>query len=162
MLFPSKKQHNLYIQSLCSRAKGEFTMQIKSLQPRQGKIEIVAKVVEKGDTRTISTANFSGSVANAKLQDETGTIKCTLWNDQVAQVNVGDTVKISNGYVSEYQGEMQLSTGKFGKLEVVTPVEASMSTPKHDTATPKAPAKETTYDDYADDDSTGTDEEFVE
>ena len=137
-------------------------MQIKDLQPRQGKVELVAKITEKGEVRTIANANFSGSVANAKLQDETGTVKLTLWNDQVGQVKVGDTVKISNGYVSEYQGEMQLSTGKFGKLEVVTPVEASMSAPKQDTATPKAPAKETTYDDYADDDSTGTDEEFVE
>ena len=139
-------------------------MQIKDLQPRQGKVELVAKITEKGEVRTIANANFSGSVANAKLQDETGTVKLTLWNDQVAQVNVGDTVKISNGYVSEYQGEMQLSTGKFGKLEVVTPVEASMSPPKKDSADSvgKPAVKETTYDDYADDDSTGTDEEFVE
>ncbi len=139
-------------------------MQIKDLQPRQGKVELVATIIEKGDVRTISNSNFSGSVANAKLQDETGTVKLTLWNDQVAQVKVGDTVKISNGYVSEYQGEMQLSTGKFGKLEVVTPVEASMSPPKKDSADSagKPAAKETTYDDYADDDSTGTDEEFVE
>ena len=95
-------------------------MQIKDLQPRQGKVELTATVIEKSDARDIATANFSGKVCNAKLQDETGTIKFTLWNDQVVQVNVGDTIKVSNGYVSEYQGEMQLSTGKFGKLEVVT------------------------------------------
>ena len=28
-------------------------------------------------------------------------------------------VKITNGYVSEFQGELQLTTGKFGKLEVL-------------------------------------------
>ncbi len=126
-------------------------MQIKDLQPRQGKVELTATVIEKAEPRTVNTANFSGTVANAKLQDETGTIKFSLWNDQIAQVNVGDTVKISNGYVSEYQGEMQLSTGKFGKLEVATPAEES--------ATKKSP-KEQLYDDYADDD--GVDEEVIE
>ena len=34
-------------------------------------------------------------------------------------VNVGDTIQIENGYVGEYQGEKQLTTGKFGKLTVI-------------------------------------------
>jgi replication factor A1 len=117
-------------------------MEIKDLQPRQGKVELTATLSDKGDVRTIEKPNFSGRVCNAKLTDATGTVKITLWNDQVDQVNNGDTVKISNGYVSEYQGEMQLSTGKFGQLEVVTkaadvaPVEA----PAAPTAMPDAPA----------------------
>lgn len=99
-------------------------MKIKDLQPRQGKVEIVATVIEKKEPRDIATANFSGKVCDAKLKDDSGTIKFSLWNEQVEQVGIGDTVKISNGYVSEYQGEMQLSTGKFGKLEIVTKAEA--------------------------------------
>ena len=133
-------------------------MQIKDLQPRQGKVELTAVVAEKGEPRTVNSANFSGTVANAKLQDETGTIKFSLWNDQIAQVNVGDTIKVSNGYVSEYQGEMQLSTGKFGKMEVVTKGTGAPASP----AAKEAPAakKEELYDDYADDDA--ADEEVVE
>lgn len=140
-------------------------MNIKDLQPRQGKVELTATVAEKGEPRTVNSANFSGTVANAKLQDETGTIKFSLWNDQIAQVNVGDTVKISNGYVSEYQGEMQLSTGKFGKMEVVSKgIGASVAPASENTPAPKPdPAKkEQIYDEYAEDD--GADdvaEEFV-
>lgn len=126
-------------------------MQIKDLQPRQGKVELTATVIEKEDIRDIATPNFSGKVCNAKLQDDTGTVKCTLWNDQTQQVNVGDIIKITNGYVSEYQGEMQLSTGKFGKLEVV-----SKANGKADTIHKQK--KEELYDDYAND----TEEEFVE
>ena len=138
-------------------------MQIKDLQPRQGKVEITAIVAEKGEPRTVNSANFSGTVANAKLQDETGTIKFSLWNDQIGQVNVGDTIKISNGYVSEYQGEMQLSTGKFGKMEVVTKgtgdssASAALDKPP---AKPASAKKEQVYDEYAEDD--GVDEEVVE
>src|SRR3989338_10827410 len=130
-------------------------MNIKDLQPRQGKVELTATVAEKGEPRTINTASFSGTVANAKLQDETGSIKFTLWNDQVGQVNVGDTVKISNGYVSEYQGEMQLSTGKFGKMEVVTKgtgAPSASAAPDKPAVKPAPAKKEQVYDEYAEDD----------
>lgn len=127
-------------------------MEIKDLQPRQGKVEIVGTIAEKNEMREISTANFSGKVCDAKLRDETGTIKLTLWNDQTTLVSVGDTIKITNGYVSEYQGEMQLSTGKFGKMELVSK------------GTPPAPKKEEPEqpNDYADTDDFGTNEEIIE
>jgi replication factor A1 len=57
-------------------------------------------------------------VASAVIADETGTVKLTLWNEQIDQVNVGNTVKIENGYVSSFRGEIQLNIGKFGKLTV--------------------------------------------
>jgi len=49
---------------------------------------------------------------NAIGKDASGDIKITLWNDDIGKVKAGDKVKIENGYVSEWQGEMQLSTGK--------------------------------------------------
>lgn len=95
-------------------------MQVKDLQPRQGKVELTGTISTKENPREVNKPNFSGKVCNAILQDETGEIKITLWNEQADLVNEGDTIKITNGYVGEWQGEMQLSTGKFGKLEVVT------------------------------------------
>ncbi len=95
-------------------------MQIKELQPKQGKIDITVTVVEKGEPRTFSKFNSQGQVCNAKVQDDSGSITLSLWNEQVSTVDVGDVIQIKNGYVSEWQGEMQLSTGKFGQLEIVT------------------------------------------
>lgn len=94
-------------------------MAIKDLQPRQGKVDIVVEVVEKGEVREFNKFGKTGRVCNATVKDETGEVKLTLWNEQVDQVNAGDKVKITNGYVGEYQGEMQLTTGKFGQLEVI-------------------------------------------
>jgi len=34
-------------------------------------------------------------------------------------VNVGDKIKIENGYVTSFKGEIQLNIGKFGKLTVL-------------------------------------------
>ena len=94
-------------------------MNISELKPRMGKVDLTATVAEKGDIREINKPNFSGKVCNAKIKDETGQVTLTLWNDEIDKVNVGDKIKITNGYVSEFQGEMQLSAGKFGKLEVI-------------------------------------------
>ena len=92
---------------------------IKDLQARQGNIELTADVVSVTEARSISKPGFSGRVANAVLKDETGEVKLSLWNDQIEQVLPGAKVKITKGYVSEWQGELQLSTGKFGTLEVL-------------------------------------------
>ena len=99
-------------------------MKINELQAKQGKVEIEIEIVEKGEVREFTKFGAIGKVCNCKAKDETGEIKVTLWNDQIDQVNVGDKVKITNGYVNEYQGELQLTTGKFGKLEVLGSAEA--------------------------------------
>jgi replication factor A1 len=93
-------------------------MEIKDLKPRQGSIEVVGEVIEKGEVREFEKFGKKGRVCNAKIKDATGEIALTLWNEQIDQVNVGDTVHIINGYVNEWQGEPQLTSGKFGTIEV--------------------------------------------
>ena len=94
-------------------------MDIKDLEVRQGNVDIVVEVVDKGEVREFQKFGRSGKVCTATAKDETGEIKLTLWNDDVDKINVGDKVHLTNGYVNEFQGEKQLTTGKFGKLEVV-------------------------------------------
>ena len=118
-------------------------MAIKDLEVRQGNVDVVVEVVEKGEVREFEKFGKTGRVCNAKVKDESGEIKLSLWNEQIDQVNVGDRVHVTNGYVSEFQGEKQLTTGKFGKLEVVekggeTPAETK---PTEEQA-PEEPASE--------------------
>lgn len=94
-------------------------MQISELKPRQGNVEVIGTVNNKGSPREFNRPGSQGKVCNAKLKDDSGEITLSLWNEQVDQVNNGDRIQIKNGYVSEWQGEMQLSTGKFGTLDIV-------------------------------------------
>jgi len=105
-------------------------MAIKDLEVRQGNVDIVVEVSEKGDVREFQKFGRTGRVCNAKVKDETGEINLSLWNEQIDQVNVGDRVHITNGYVNEFQGEKQLTTGKFGKLEVVGKKDDAEATPE--------------------------------
>jgi replication factor A1 len=84
------------------------------------RVNVEAKVVEKGNTREVTSRykDETYKVADAVVADESGSIKLTLWNEQIDQVNVNDNIKIENGYVTSFKSEIQLNVGKFGKLTV--------------------------------------------
>lgn len=84
------------------------------------RVSVEGKVVEKGDTREVRSKykDETYRIADAVIADESGSIKLTLWNEQIEQVNVGDNVKIDNGYVTSFKGEVQLNVGKFGQMTV--------------------------------------------
>ena len=96
-------------------------MKIKELQTGLKRVEVEASVVEKGNPRQVQSkfGNETYNIADAVVQDETGTIKLTLWNEQIDQVNVGDKIKIENGYITSFKGEIQLNIGKYGKLTIL-------------------------------------------
>ena len=76
-------------------------------------------MIEKSDIRTVNTKFGETQVCDVTIQDEFGDqIKLTLWGEQTGQVNLGDDVRLINGYVSEFRGEVQLNVGKKGRIEV--------------------------------------------
>ncbi len=95
-------------------------MKIAELQVRQGNVEIEAEVIEVAPARAFNKFGKEGKVASATIKDDTGSMTLTLWNEQVDQVKVGNKVKITNGFVNEWQGDKQLTTGRQGKLEVLS------------------------------------------
>lgn len=90
---------------------------ISELKSGQGNANVEGILKEIGDTRVFNKFGKELKVSNAILTDDSGSIKLTLWNDDVSRFNAGDSVKIINGYVGEFQGEKQLTSGKFGKIE---------------------------------------------
>lgn len=94
-------------------------MKVSDLQPNSQVDNIELEVIDVGDTREFSNFRGSGRVANAKGKDDTGEVSITLWNDDIDKIKTGDKVKIENGWVKEYRGELQVSSGKFGKMSVV-------------------------------------------
>jgi replication factor A1 len=103
-------------------------MEIKDVQANQGNVDIVAVVTSKDAERSFEKFGKQGRVCNAKLKDESGEISLTLWNEDIDKVKPGDKVHLQNGWCSEFKGERQLSSGKFGKIEVVEASQAEVLT----------------------------------
>lgn len=85
-------------------------------------INIEGTVERKGEPRTVNMKSGGTiQVCDAFLIDETGgEIKLTLWGDEVEQVKDGTKVKIENGYTTSFKGDVSLTKGKYGKLEIIS------------------------------------------
>lgn len=94
-------------------------MKIADIKLGMSGLNIEAKVVEISESRDVNTKYGVKSVADAILEDETGQIKFSLWEDQINSVAVGDSVVVHGAYVTQFRNVLQLSIPKSGKLEVV-------------------------------------------
>ena len=103
-------------------ASGEF-VKVEKLTPRMRGVNVVVKVVSKSEARTVSEG--AHTVIDATVGDETGSVILTLWDDSINKLEVGDSAKITNGYVNLFRGNMRLNIGRYGNLEVLeeSPIE---------------------------------------
>ena len=92
---------------------------VGELTPQSRAVNITAKVVSKTEIRDIPMGRDGSAhkVCDALIGDETGVVYLTLWDDNIEKVNEGDSVRVENGYVTLFKGNIRLNIGKYGKLE---------------------------------------------
>jgi replication factor A1 len=104
---------------------------VGELTPASKAVNVTAKVVSKSETRDIPVGRDGSPhrVCDALVGDETGSIYLTLWDDNIEKVNENDTIRVENGYVTLFKGNMRLNIGKYGKLEpAAAPFEGEVNT----------------------------------
>lgn len=94
-------------------------MKIKDLVPHQGGIDLILTIIEKEKPRSFEKGGKQGRFCQTKAKDDSGIITFVLWNEEIDQVELGDKVHLKNGWCSEFKGEKQISTGKFGRIKVI-------------------------------------------
>ena len=103
-----------------SGSRQPVDVKVGELTPASRAVNVTAKVVSKSEVRNIATGRDGAPhrVCDALVGDETGCVYLTLWDDNIEKVNEGDTIKIGNGYVTLFRGNMRLNVGRYGTLEV--------------------------------------------
>lgn len=96
-------------------------MKIANLREGDRKVNVDGEIIEMGPIREVRGRydEQTYTIADAVLEDETGSISFPLWNDQNRMVNVGDRVRVENGYVKSFRDTLQLNVGKYGSLTVI-------------------------------------------
>lgn len=95
-------------------------MKISELKPGMRNVSVTAKVDSVGQPRTVNLkAGGTNTVADAIISDESGSIKLSLWGDDIDKIQTGDKISVENGYINTFKGENSISVGKFGKLAKV-------------------------------------------
>jgi len=95
-------------------------MKISELKAGMRNVSVTGKIDSVGEPRTVNLkAGGTNNVADAIISDESGSIKLSLWGDDINKIQPGDKVSVENGYINTFKGENSLAVGKFGKLNKV-------------------------------------------
>jgi replication factor A1 len=95
-------------------------LQIKDINAGVRSVNLKAKVVGKSIPRYVfSRFGDALTLSTATISDGTGSMRMSLWNAEIDRVSIGDTVQINNGRVTTFRGELQVSLGRKGRLQVV-------------------------------------------
>ncbi|XHH10045.1 MAG: single-stranded DNA-binding protein [Candidatus Bathyarchaeia archaeon] len=107
------------VEGFFENKKEPVEAKVGELTPQSRAVNITAKVVSKTEIREIPMGRDGSAhkVSDALVGDETGVVYLTLWDDNIEKVNDGDTIRIENGYVTLFKGNIRLNIGKYGKLE---------------------------------------------
>jgi len=90
---------------------------IGGLQANQN-ATIEATITAISPVRDVTTSRGPSQVADATLKDDTGTITLTLWGEDTRRYSVGQRIRITDGWVKDYRGKLQISMGRSGKITV--------------------------------------------
>ncbi len=95
-------------------------VKIETLTPNSRGVNTIVKVVSKGEVRSVTGRDYSvRRVADALVGDETACIYMTLWDEKIDAINEEATMRITNGYINLFRGNMRLNIGKYGSYELV-------------------------------------------
>lgn len=94
-------------------------MDISEIKKPIKKVFLSGVIVEKNEPRIFSRMGDPGKLAVAVLKDKTGRIDLILWDGDVDLVEEGDEVVLENCFVKEYNGSLQVTTGRNGSIRKV-------------------------------------------
>jgi len=93
---------------------------IGDLKVGMKKVSLKAEVLEIPKSKIVYTRyGTTACVSNAVIRDETGSMKMSLWNQQINTVHKGDVIDVKNVTVTWFSGERQLRLGRSGSLSVI-------------------------------------------
>jgi len=109
----------LAVEGFFENKKTPVEAKVGDLTPQSKAVNVTAKVVSKTEIREIPMGRDGSAhkVSDALVGDETGVVYLTLWDDNIEKVNEADTIRVENGYVTLFKGNIRLNIGKYGKLE---------------------------------------------
>ena len=125
IILQGKNQLESYTKTISAKSssvknfKGENS-KIGDLKAGMKKIDLKAEVLKLSEPKMVYTRyGTTAYVSNALIKDETGSMRMSLWNQQINMVHKGDVINIKNGNVSWFSGERQLNLGRNGSLSVI-------------------------------------------
>ena len=91
---------------------------VADLRPFMKSLNITFKVIEKGETREVTSRRDGEThrVLDAIAGDTTGIVVLSLWDDMIETIEADKTYRLEKGYTSLFQGHLRLNIGRYGEI----------------------------------------------
>jgi len=100
--------------------ESEELLKIEKLTPNSREVNTIVKVISRSEVRNVTGRDYSvRRVADALVGDETGCVYLTLWDDNIDKISDESSLRITNGYVNLFRGNMRLNIGKYGSFKLL-------------------------------------------
>ena len=116
--FTSERQRGVAVRWISATGLASPAMAGISSLRANSNATIEATITAISEPRDVTTSRGPSRVADATLKDETGTVTLTLWGDDIKKYSVGQKVKITDGWVKDFRGKLQVSMGRSGTITV--------------------------------------------
>lgn len=94
-------------------------LDIAHVIPGMQNVDVVGKITKISPIREFSTERAKGRVANITIADATGSVRISLWNDEISNLEgleINDVIRV-RGYVKEdNMGNPEIRLGRYGAL----------------------------------------------
>ncbi|MCX6815345.1 MAG: OB-fold nucleic acid binding domain-containing protein [Candidatus Aenigmarchaeota archaeon] len=96
----------------------EERLNIQSVMPGMQNVDVTGKITRISPIKEFKTEKAEGRVSNIIIADKTGSVRMSLWNDEIEKLTnleVGDVVNI-RGYVKDNMGQPEIRLGRKGLI----------------------------------------------
>ena len=92
-------------------------MNIRDLKPGMSSVNIKVAVSNISKRKHITTGKgIEHEILEVGVEDETGMMTLVLWDEKIIPLEVGDVLRIENGFVTSFKGEWRINVGKYGEI----------------------------------------------
>jgi len=102
--------------------EGRRQLKVKNLVSGLRSVDLTVRISQISEPREFTRNGKQGKVLNLLVGDETGTVRLSLWNEELKKANdlkEGDVIRVTGGYVKmDNRGNPELRLGR-GRMEKV-------------------------------------------
>lgn len=94
-------------------------MKVSEIAPNIRDINLVAKVLDLGEERTVTSRNSGEEhrVMDVLISDETGSLYFSAWNEQIDRIKKDETYQFLKAKTILFKRNIRLSLGRQGLIE---------------------------------------------
>lgn len=95
-----------------------INMEINELTIGTNDVNIEGNITEVGETRNVNTRFGTKKVCSVTIEDDSGKINFSLWDEDINKIRLNDRVSINGAYVTDWRDQLQLNIPKKGSFEI--------------------------------------------